>query len=352
VTAVPPLATAALELVDVHKRFDDVEALRGVTLDVEEGEFVTLLGPSGCGKSTLLRIVAGFETPSAGRVTIAGRDIASLPPERRPVNMVFQRYALFPHKDVWENVAFGLRVSRVRPAELRERVREALKLVQLDGLERRRTEQLSGGQQQRVALARAIVNRPALLLLDEPLGALDLQLRKQMQLELRSIHRRLGTTFIYVTHDQEESLVMSDRVVVINLGVIEQAGAPGDVYRRPVSRFVARFIGETNLLEGIAEGGVLRLDDVDATVPIDSAAAGPVALSVRPEHVRIDRGPTLLTGILEDSIFLGSLVRHDVRVANGSVIRVQEGPKDGAARRRGESVGIGWDIADAVVVTR
>jgi ABC-type Fe3+/spermidine/putrescine transport system ATPase subunit len=347
-----PPAAAALELVDVHKRFDAVEALRGVTLVVQEGEFVTLLGPSGCGKSTLLRIVAGFDAPSAGRVSIAGRDVVSLPPERRPVNMVFQRYALFPHKDVWENVAFGLRVSRVGAAELRERVREAIALVQLEGLERRSVEQLSGGQQQRVALARAVVNRPALLLLDEPLGALDLQLRKQMQLELRAVHRRLGTTFIYVTHDQEESLVMSDRVVVMNGGVIEQAGAPDDVYRRPASRFVARFIGETNLLEGTAEGGMLRLEGIGAVVPIDSPAGGPAAVSVRPEHVRIGAQPGLVRGVLEDSIFLGSLVRHDVRVGNGTVIRVQEGPKEAAARRRGESVEIGWDVADAVVVTR
>jgi ABC-type Fe3+/spermidine/putrescine transport system ATPase subunit len=336
----------------VHKRFDDVEALRGVTLSVEEGEFVTLLGPSGCGKSTLLRIVAGFDRPTAGSVAIAGRDVLSLPPERRPVNMVFQRYALFPHKDVWENVAFGLRVSRVGGADLRERVRDVITLVQLDGLERRGIDQLSGGQQQRVALARAVVNRPALLLLDEPLGALDLQLRKQMQLELRAVHRQLGTTFIYVTHDQEESLVMSDRVVVMKDGLIEQAGTPGDVYRRPASRFVARFIGETNLLEGTADGGVLRLHGLDATVPIESAATGAVALSVRPEHVRIGAAPAHLTGVLEDSIFLGSLVRHDVRVNPATVIRVQEGPKEAARRRRGEQVAIGWDTTDAVVVTR
>ena len=233
---------------DVAKRFGGVTALEDVTLDIDDGEFVTLLGPSGCGKTTLLRIVAGFERPSAGVVLLGGEDVTKVPPHRRPVNMVFQRPTLFPHLDVAANVAFGPRIDGLSKAEIGQRVDEALTLVRLDGFQSRRSHELSGGQMQRVALARAIVNRPQVLLLDEPLSALDLKIRLEMEVELRRLHREIGGTFIYVTHDQREALALSDRVVVFNEGRIEQIGTPNEVYRRPASPFVARFVGDANVI--------------------------------------------------------------------------------------------------------
>jgi spermidine/putrescine transport system ATP-binding protein len=244
----------AIELVGVEKQFSsahgDVRAVEHVDLRIAEGEFFSLLGPSGCGKTTTLRMIAGFEEPTSGQILLHGRDMVGVPPYRRDVNMVFQQYALFPHMDVFENVAFGLRRKKVPKDELRRRVTEALALVELEGREKRRPRQLSGGQQQRVALARALVNRPRALLLDEPLGALDLKLRQAMQLELKRIQREVGITFVYVTHDQEEALTMSDRLVVMNGGRIEQLGSPRELYERPGSRFVANFIGTSNIVTG------------------------------------------------------------------------------------------------------
>src|ERR671923_1125374 len=247
----------AIELVGVEKEFSsahgDVRAVEHVDLRIAEGEFFSLLGPSGCGKTTTLRMVAGFEEPSSGRILLHGRDMVGVPPYRRDVNMVFQHYALFPHMDVFENVAFGLRRKRVPKDEIRRRVTEALRLVELEGRERRPPRQLSGGQQQRVALARALVNRPRALLLDEPLGALDLKLRRAMQLELKRIQKDVGITFVYVTHDQEEALTMSDRLVVMNAGRIEQLDEPEEIYERPGTRFVANFIGTSNIVTGRLE---------------------------------------------------------------------------------------------------
>ena len=242
-----------IRLIDLQKRFGTVRAVDGVSLDVRQGEFFSLLGPSGCGKTTTLRMIGGFELPTGGRILLRDRDITDDPPDKRPVNMVFQHYALFPHLDVGDNIAFGLRRRHVGRADIVRRVGEALTLVRLDGYERRKPSHLSGGQQQRIALARALVNRPTVLLLDEPLGALDLKLRRQLQLELKRIQTEVGITFVYVTHDQEEALTMSDRIAVMHAGRIEQLGTPEELYERPATRFVADFIGTTNLLHGTVE---------------------------------------------------------------------------------------------------
>ena len=288
---------AAIELVGVEKEFTggghDVRAVEHIDLRIAEGEFFSLLGPSGCGKTTTLRMIAGFEEPTGGQILLHGRDMVGVPPFRRDVNMVFQQYALFPHMDVFENVAFGLRRRKVPRDEIARRVAEALALVELEGREKRRPRQLSGGQQQRVALARALVNRPRALLLDEPLGALDLKLRQAMQLELKRIQREVGITFVYVTHDQEEALTMSDRLVVMNAGRIEQLGDPRELYEYPATRFVANFIGTSNILTGRLErkGDAWALAGLgpDQRVLVTDAGQAPqgqeVELAVRPEKM-------------------------------------------------------------------
>ena len=253
-----------LVIAEVTHRYGKVAALEDVSLEIEDGELVTLLGPSGCGKTTLLRIVAGFIKPSSGRVLLQGRDVTRLPPHKRPVNMVFQRATLFPHLDVYGNVAFGLQIARLEKEEVASRVSEALSLVRLDGYEHRRAHELSGGQLQRVALARALVNRPRVLLLDEPLSALDLKIRLEMEAELRRVHRETGATFVYVTHDQREALALSDRIVVFDQGRIEQVGTPGEIYRSPASRFAAQFVGDANVIP----------------VEVDSAADGTASVKV------------------------------------------------------------------------
>src|SRR2546427_4892078 len=293
---------AAISLDRVSKSFGRIGAVHDVTLEISEGEFFSLLGPSGCGKTTTLRMIAGFETPDEGRILLQDHDVTSVSPNRRPVNMVFQQYALFPHMSIYDNVAFGLKVKRVPRHEHRDRVQEMLRVVELEGFERRRTRQLSGGQQQRVALARALVNRPAALLLDEPLGALDVKLRKQMQLELKRIQVELGTTFVYVTHDQEEALAMSDRIAVMNSGVVEQVGGPREIYEHPQTAFVADFIGSLNALELTVDeliGGyaLMRLGEGErVVVPVGSGArtGDSFRIAVRPERVHIDRKSTRL----------------------------------------------------------
>src|SRR3954469_1214297 len=287
------LTSAAIGVVGVSKRFGKHAAVDDVTLEIGDGEFFSLLGPSGCGKTTTLRMVAGFEVPDAGRIILRGVDVTNVPANRRPVNMVFQQYALFPHMSVYDNVAFGLKVKRVPRNEHRERVEEMLRVVSLEGLGKRRARQLSGGQQQRVALARALVNRPAALLLDEPLGALDVKLRKQMQLELKRIQNTLGTTFVYVTHDQEEALAMSDRIAVMNGGRVEQLGSPREIYERPRTAFVADFIGSLNTLELtiqelVGDYGITRFagdERVVASLQGRHAVGETVRVAVRPEHV-------------------------------------------------------------------
>ncbi len=292
-----PEGPVEVGLYGVTKRFGTMVAVDDVTIAVKRGEFFSMLGPSGCGKTTSLRMIAGFEEPDAGRVELTGHDIVGVPPFKRNVNTVFQSYALFPHLTVADNVAFGLRRKKISKTEIRDRVKRYLDLVQLNGYDDRRPQQLSGGQQQRVALARALVNEPAVLLLDEPLGALDLKLRKQMQLELMRIQREVGVTFVYVTHDQEEALVMSDRIAVMSQGKVEQIGYPEDIYERPATRFVAGFIGTSNIIEAAVVGRVGEFLQVEAA-PGDRLLVGApegralspgamLAFTVRPEKLRI-----------------------------------------------------------------
>ena len=332
---------SAIELVGVEKEFTagghDVRAVEHVDLRIAEGEFFSLLGPSGCGKTTTLRMIAGFEEPTSGQILLHGRDMVGVPPFRRDVNMVFQQYALFPHMDVFENVAFGLRRKRVEKDEIRRRVAEALSLVELEGREKRKPRQLSGGQQQRVALARALVNRPRALLLDEPLGALDLKLRQAMQLELKRIQREVGITFVYVTHDQEEALTMSDRLVVMNAGRIEQLGSPRELYEHPATRFVANFIGTSNVLTGRLErrgdGWALAGLGPDQRVLVaDAADAGDgqdVELAIRPEKIvlRTEQDPpppdrSALRVRVDEIVYLGTSTQYRTVTDGGDAVAV------------------------------
>jgi spermidine/putrescine transport system ATP-binding protein len=325
--AFDPDAKPDVEIVDVTKRFGDVTAVAAMRLSVARGSFYSFLGPSGCGKTTTLRMIAGFEQPTEGEIYLAGEPVAGVPPYRRHVNTVFQHYALFPHMNVAQNVGYGLRQRKTSKAEETRRVGEALELVRLGGYERRRTWELSGGQQQRVALARALINHPTVLLLDEPLGALDLKLRKEMQLELKALQQEVGITFVYVTHDQEEALTMSDTIVVMHHGRIQQQGSPADLYERPVNRFVANFIGVSNPIEGrltehdpaTGRGVVetdrgLRLTGVVTDPDARPAAGTPVIVAVRPERLRVDaaahatpagQGWTSIAGRVQQGTYLG-----------------------------------------------
>jgi spermidine/putrescine transport system ATP-binding protein len=301
---------------NVFKTFDTAPVLKDVSIDVRKGEFFSLLGPSGCGKTTLLRAIGGFESPTSGTILIDGKDVAGIAPYGRPTNMIFQQLALFPHLDVYENVAFGLRVQKKPKAQIDGRVKAAVALVRLEGYERRMPNQLSGGQRQRVAMARALINEPSVLLLDEPLGALDLQLRLQMHEELRRLQRTLGNTFIFVTHDQGEAMAMSDRIAVMNNGVIIQLGTPEEIYERPQSRFVAQFVGHTNLFDGkVTKVDGNRVMVESEGVALLASATGPVQLGqsvtvvVRYERLGLGVGDTVLRGALVERMFLGSTVR-------------------------------------------
>jgi spermidine/putrescine transport system ATP-binding protein len=355
----PDGGVPSVQLDAITKRFGDLVAVRALTLALARGEFFTLLGPSGCGKTTTLRMVAGFEDPSEGRILLEGVDVSGLPPFRRPTNTVFQSYALFPHLNVEENVAFGLRRTGVERAEIRRRVAEELELVGLGREARRRPRQLSGGQQQRVALARALINRPAVLLLDEPLGALDLKLRKGLQLELKRIQREVGITFMYVTHDQEEALTMSDRIAVMNNAVVEQVGSPEEVYERPRTKFVAGFIGVSNLMPGTVQSVngrevELRLDSgVTVRVSGSGVRAGQRCHAVvRPEklHVNLVEEPSTdgpsVEGIVEAAVYLGTATQMVVRLADGVPLTVLVPNVDEAQRQRlpgaGARVRLGW----------
>ncbi len=343
----------------VTKRFGDVAAVDDLSLDIEEGEFFSMLGPSGCGKTTTLRMIGGFEDPTYGTVFLGGRDVTDLPPYKRDVNTVFQSYALFPHLNVRENVAFGLRRKKVDRSEIGTRVADVMKLVDLQGFEERKPPQMSGGQQQRVALARALVNHPKVLLLDEPLGALDLKLRKQMQLELKRIQQEVGITFIYVTHDQEEAMTMSNRLAVMRQGKIEQLGEPEDVYENPSTEFVAAFLGASNLLEGEVKdrsNGDTRVRlgaGTTVTVPTDRIpqdAETRVKVGVRPEKITIGHegtpvpeGLNSITGVLRMSTYIGVSHQYKVEGPGGTVLTVyiqNLGAEE--APRPGERVVLSW----------
>jgi spermidine/putrescine transport system ATP-binding protein len=352
----------------VTKMFGDVAAVDDLSLDIEEGEFFSMLGPSGCGKTTTLRMIGGFEDPTYGTVYLGGRDVTDLPPYKRDVNTVFQSYALFPHLNVFENVAFGLRRRKVAKADVSSRVKDAMKLVDLVGFEERKPPQMSGGQQQRVALARALVNHPKVLLLDEPLGALDLKLRKQMQLELKRIQQEVGITFIYVTHDQEEAMTMSNRFAVMRQGRIEQLGEPEDVYENPATEFVAGFLGASNLLEGemkesangdakvsLAAGPVV-------TVPstrIPSDAGSSLKVGVRPEKITITKvgsepatGMNHIDGTVSMTTYIGVSHQYKVEAPGGAVLTayVQNlGAEE--APRQGEQVTLSWKPEHTFAVT-
>jgi spermidine/putrescine transport system ATP-binding protein len=348
----------------VSKIFGSTTAVNDISLSIGRGEFFSLLGPSGCGKTTTLRMISGFERPTRGTIKIRGQVVNDVPPHRRATNLVFQQLALFPHLDVFENIAFGPKIKRVSRSEIRRRVVEVLELVGLSGFERRRISQLSGGQQQRVAIARALVNEPTVLLLDEPLGSLDLKLRVQMQQELKAIQHRVGTTFIYVTHDQGEALTMSDRMAVMNQGRIEQVGTGADLYLRPRTTFVASFIGETNLLVGTAED--LEDDLVMARVGdqrLRVRAQGPVkvgeaiTISARPERLRVtlanEKEPepanTWRCRLVSTS-FLGSTIRYDLEGFDGQRLRVDRLAGTDAVLSPGDEVLVHWDLDSAVVV--
>jgi spermidine/putrescine ABC transporter ATP-binding subunit len=305
----------SIELRGIEKRYGDSVALHPIDLDIRDGEFFCLLGPSGCGKTTTLNIIGGFVEPSGGVVRIAGTDVTKLPPNRRPVNTVFQSYALFPHLNVIENVSFGLRMARVPKDEQRKRAREALDLVGLGTFAERPVSQLSGGQAQRVAIARALVNKPSVLLLDEPLGALDLKLRKRLQTELALIQRRVGTTFVFVTHDQEEAMALADRILILNEGCIEQIGTPEEIYRKPASLFAADFIGESNILRGKKDGGAFVLES-GAKVPISAQAPDAVtSVVIRPEALRIGEDGFIGAEVLSRE-YLGSITRMVMQLEN------------------------------------
>jgi len=354
--AAGPSGDDAIALEAVSRIYGDgpaqVRAVDGVSLRIRRNEFFTLLGPSGCGKTTLLRMIAGFDQASSGRILLGARDVSGLPPFKRPVNTVFQSYALFPHMTVAQNVSFGLEMLGRPKGEIEGRVGEMLRLVRMSELANRATSQISGGQQQRVALARALAPHPEVLLLDEPLSALDLKLRKAMQIELKRLQRDTGITFVFVTHDQEEALAMSDRIAVMSQGKVRQIGTPREIYDHPAERFVADFIGEANLLPGellSREGatGRVRLAPgfaVTARVPADAPAGGPVSVVVRPEHAMLtpESADGGLPGTLDNAVFVGSDTQYHLRLDSGApfVVRSQNRSADAAAFRPGDRLSV------------
>jgi spermidine/putrescine transport system ATP-binding protein len=356
----------AVELCNVTKRFGEVLAVDDVSLKILDGEFFALLGPSGCGKTTTLRMIAGFEIPTEGEVYIQGEGMGLTPPFQRNTNMVFQAYALFPHMSVAKNVGFGLEMKKVPKKERDQRVEEVLELVRLPGFGERRPDQLSGGQQQRVAVARALINRPGVLLLDEPLGSLDLKLRKEMQLELKGLQHRLGITFVYVTHDQEEALTMSDRIAVMDQGKVLQIGTPTDIYERPASRFVADFIGETNFLEGsvVKRDGTSVLVDVQGMAPVLAQSAEEftpgkrVTLAVRPEKITIQtEDPGLenncCQGTIENVVYIGTDTNYVVRLDSGATVRIREqniAPSIGKGLDEGATAFLFWQTESSLLL--
>jgi spermidine/putrescine transport system ATP-binding protein len=364
------VSEVGVRLVDVVKTFGDTVAVDHINLEVRDGEFFSLLGPSGCGKTTTLRMIGGFEQPTSGLIELQGKDVTWLPPYQRNVNTVFQSYALFPHLTIYENVAFGLRRKGVKDGQIRSRVSDMLRLVELPGYEKRKPSQISGGQAQRVALARALINRPAVLLLDEPLGALDLKLRKQMQVELKRIQQEVGITFIYVTHDQEEAMTMSDRIAVMNAGRYEQLGDPEGLYERPTTRFVAGFLGISNLLPatlaGTADGYAIATLADDARVRVPKGLVNghsDIEVGVRPEKIRMHKetsevpsGANEIHGTVIDASYLGVSTSYVVEARSGARLTVYEQNVErtvhGSLHQPGETVRLSWSPDHSFVVRR
>lgn len=357
--------TALIELKGITKKFEgsEEEVVRNLCLDIRKGEFLTLLGPSGCGKTTTLRIIAGFEKPTSGRVVIEGEDITDILPHERCVNTVFQSYALFPHMNIFDNIAFGLKMKKINKQEIKARVIEMLKMVQLQGFENRMPSQLSGGQMQRVAIARAVINNPKVLLLDEPLGALDFKLRKAMQLELKQLQKSLGITFIFVTHDQEEALTMSDRIAVMKDGIIEQLGTPEDIYERPKSEFVAGFIGETNILQGIVKSldrdeAEIELKDSDELIKVSNIGlikGESIIAALRPQRIKIkanvSESEIWLKGKIKDRVYTGTAFKTLVELKGGKIITVSEpAGEEFKLENETKSVYVAWNSEKLVVM--
>lgn len=342
-----------LQLKNVVKFFGENKVVDDITINIKKGEFLTLLGPSGCGKTTTLRMIAGFEDPSSGFIWLQGQHVEDKEPYERDINTVFQNYALFPHMNVFDNIAFGLKMKKVPKNEIKDRVLEVLKLVQLEGFSSRDATQLSGGQKQRVAIARAIINRPKVLLLDEPLGALDLKLRKQMQFELKHLQMRLGITFVYVTHDQEEALTMSDRIIVMNNGKIEQIGTPSEIYEKPKSKFVADFIGESNIFDGtvtnINDRELCEINSKGVLFSVHKSGknVGEVlSFSIRPEHIFINTdfnsNHVTVNVRLKEVFFMGSILKFIFTLENGSDIIVTQQPGTIEKIAVGETARLSW----------
>ena len=354
------MAESIVSLIDVEKRFGSNLVVRKMNMEIYEGEFLTLLGPSGCGKTTTLRMIAGFEDATSGIIKAQGERVENKEPYQRDVNTVFQNYALFPHMTVFDNVAYGLTIKKVPKDEIRQRVAEMLELVQLTDYERRKPDELSGGQKQRVAIARALINRPKVLLLDEPLGALDLKLRKQMQIELKRLQKKLGITFVYVTHDQEEALTMSDRIAVMNAGVIEQLGTPMEIYDHPLTRFVAGFIGESNIFDGTVtavEGDLLRVDTPAGkllTRGSGFAVGEEMHVSIRPEY--LEAGERSADGFdlparIKDFTYMGTVVKTALDMADGTELKLSRFEQDANAHE-GDKVYLSWRPEKSVPIKK
>lgn len=352
------MSETIVSLVNVEKWYGNNHVVKNMNLNILEGEFLTLLGPSGCGKTTTLRMISGFEDPTSGIIKVEGEHIADKEPYQRDVNTVFQNYALFPNMNVFDNVAYGLKVKKVNKKEIKERVEEMLEMVQLKGFEKRRIDQMSGGQKQRVAIARALINRPKVLLLDEPLGALDLKLRKQMQIELKRLQRQLKITFIFVTHDQEEALTMSDRIAIFNQGKIEQIDTPENIYEKPATRFVANFIGESNILDAIVteiEGDIAKvgLEFGNGYIKSDKFKLNEsLCISIRPENMKFSKEKVAgfsLSGVVKDYIYVGNVIKMIVTASNGEEIKINRFNRSNVAEI-GEKVFLYWDVEDAVPI--
>lgn len=348
-----------VEVVNVTKKFGEFVAVDGASFAIPKGEFFSLLGPSGCGKTTIMRMISGFGQQTSGEIRIAGRDMAGIKPYQRPTNLVFQHLALFPHMTVARNIAFGLEMAGETRSTILTKVSDALDLVQLQGYADRRINQLSGGQKQRVAIARALVKRPTVLLLDEPLGALDLKLREQMQIELKRIQREAGATFIYVTHDQREAITMSDKIAVINRGRIEQIDTASAIYERPRTLFVAGFIGDTNLLQGRLAGvdsglGVVEIGTSQIRVPLnfEATAGDAISLSIRPEHLHLnpplEGASNTVSARVEDVIYLGSLSHYRLVLNGGTVLTAEVQNRSKVSVNRGDTASVSWQPEDAI----